>query len=229
MGQKVHPYGFRIGVNRTWQSRWFAEKKYSELLHEDLRIRGELKKAFVQAGISKLEIDRLPNQLKIRIHTSKPGLVIGKKGAGVDQLKRRLEAQVGREVVINIEEVVRPELDAQLVSEAIAFQLEKRIAFRRAMRRAVESSKKFGAKGIKVRCKGRLNGAEIARAEWYLFGRLPLTTLRADIDYGFSEAKTSYGVVGVKVWIFKGEKETYLPKHHEDRIERPQDRPARRF
>jgi small subunit ribosomal protein S3 len=219
LGQKVHPYGFRIGVNRTWASRWFAEKKYSQLLHEDLKIREELKKAFVQAGISKLEIDRLPNQLKVRIHTSKPGLVIGKKGAGVDQLKKKLEAQVGREVVINIEEVVRPELDAQLVSEQIAFQLEKRVAFRRAMRRAVESSRKFGAKGIKVRCKGRLNGAEIARAEWYLFGRLPLTTLRADIDYGFSEAKTSYGVIGVKVWIFKGEKSNYLPRH-EDRRDR---------
>jgi small subunit ribosomal protein S3 len=206
-------------VNRTWASRWFAEKKYSQLLHEDLKIREELKKTFVQAGISKLEIDRLPNQLKVRIHTSKPGLVIGKKGAGVDQLKRKLEAQVGREVVINIEEVVRPELDAQLVSEQIAFQLEKRVAFRRAMRRAVESSRKFGAKGIKVRCKGRLNGAEIARAEWYLFGRLPLTTLRADIDYGFSEAKTSYGVIGVKVWIYKGEKVNYLPTHV-DRRER---------
>jgi len=217
MGQKVHPYGFRIGVNRTWQSRWFAEKNYSELLHEDLRIREELKRTFVQAGLSKLEIDRLPNQLKLRIHTSKPGLVIGKKGAGVDQLKRRLEAEVGREVVINIEEVVRPELDAQLVAETIAFQLEKRVAFRRAMRRAVESAKKFGGKGIKVRCKGRLNGAEIARAEWYLYGRLPLTTLRADIDYGFYEAKTAYGVIGVKVWIFKGEKDTYLPRREERR------------
>jgi small subunit ribosomal protein S3 len=217
LGQKVHPYGFRIGINRTWQSRWFAEKNYSELLHEDLRIRQELRKTFVQAGISKLEIDRLPNQLKIRIHTSKPGLVIGKKGAGVDQLKRRLEKQVGREVVINIEEVVRPELDAQLVSETIAFQLEKRVAFRRAMRRAVESARKFGGKGIKIRCKGRLNGAEIARAEWYLFGRLPLTTLRADIDYGFSEAKTAYGVVGVKVWIYKGERQTYLPRRDEQR------------
>ena len=222
MGQKVHPYGFRIGVNRTWASRWFAEKKYSQLLHEDIKIREELKKQFVQAGISKVEIDRLPNQLKVRIHTSKPGLVIGKKGAGVDQLKRKLEAQVGREVVINIEEVVRPELDAQLVAEQIAFQLEKRVAFRRAMRRSVESSRKFGAKGIKVRCKGRLNGAEIARAEWYLFGRLPLTTLRADIDYGFAEAKTSYGVIGVKVWIFKGERMNYLPNKQEDRRERAQ-------
>jgi small subunit ribosomal protein S3 len=222
LGQKVHPYGFRIGVNRTWASRWFAEKKYSQLLHEDIKIREELKKAFVQAGISKVEIDRLPNQLKVRIHTSKPGLVIGKKGAGVDQLKRKLEAQVGREVVINIEEVVRPELDAQLVAEQIAFQLEKRVAFRRAMRRSVESSRKFGAKGIKVRCKGRLNGAEIARAEWYLFGRLPLTTLRADIDYGFAEAKTTYGVIGVKVWIFKGERVNYMPIKHEDRRERAQ-------
>ena len=196
------------------------EKKYSQLLHEDIRIREELKKQFVQAGISKVEIDRLPNQLKVRIHTSKPRLVIGKKGAGVDQLKRKLEAQVGREVVINIEEVVRPELDAQLVAEQIAFQLEKRVAFRRAMRRSVESSRKFGAKGIKVRCKGRLNGAEIARAEWYLFGRLPLTTLRADIDYGFAEAKTAYGVIGVKVWIFKGERMNYIPSKPEDRRER---------
>lgn len=217
MGQKVNPYGFRIGVNRTWQSRWFSEKNYSELLHEDLKIRKELKKTFVQAGVSKIEIDRLPNQIKIRIHTSKPGLVIGKKGAGVDQLKRKIEHQVGREVVINIEEVVRPELDAQLVAETISFQLEKRIAFRRAMRRAVESCRKFGGKGIKVRCKGRLNGAEIARAEWYLFGRLPLTTLRADIDYGFAEAKTSYGVIGVKVWIFKGERESYLSRAEERR------------
>jgi small subunit ribosomal protein S3 len=216
LGQKVNPYGFRIGVNRTWQSRWFSEKNYSELLHEDLKIRKELKKTFVQAGVSKIEIDRLPNQIKIRIHTSKPGLVIGKKGAGVDQLKRKIEHQVGREVVINIEEVVRPELDAQLVAETISFQLEKRIAFRRAMRRAVESCRKFGGKGIKVRCKGRLNGAEIARAEWYLFGRLPLTTLRADIDYGFAEAKTTYGVIGVKVWIYKGERESYL--------HRPEDR-----
>lgn len=217
MGQKVNPYGFRIGVNRTWQSRWFSEKNYSELLHEDLRIRKELKKTFVQAGVSKIEIDRLPNQIKIRIHTSKPGLVIGKKGAGVDQLKRKIEHQLGREVVINIEEVVRPELDAQLVAETITFQLEKRIAFRRAMRRAVESCRKFGGKGIKVRCKGRLNGAEIARAEWYLYGRLPLTTLRADIDYGFAEAKTSYGVIGVKVWIFKGERESYLSRAEDRR------------
>jgi small subunit ribosomal protein S3 len=217
LGQKVNPYGFRIGVNRTWQSRWFSEKNYSELLHEDLKIRKELKKTFVQAGVSKIEIDRLPNQIKIRIHTSKPGLVIGKKGAGVDQLKRKIEHQVGREVVINIEEVVRPELDAQLVAETISFQLEKRIAFRRAMRRAVESARKFGGKGIKVRCKGRLNGAEIARAEWYLYGRLPLTTLRADIDYGFAEAKTTYGVIGVKVWIYKGERESYLSRIEERR------------
>jgi small subunit ribosomal protein S3 len=217
LGQKVHPYGFRLGVNRTWQSRWFAEKNYAELLHEDLQIREDLRKTFAQAGISKLEIDRLPNQLKVRIHTSKPGLVIGKKGAGVDQLRRRLEKQVGRDVVINIEEVVRPELDAQLISETIAFQLEKRVAFRRAMRRAVESCRKFGGKGIKVRCKGRLNGQEIARAEWYLYGRLPLTTLRADIDYGFTEAKTAYGVIGVKVWLYKGEKTTYLPRHEERR------------
>jgi small subunit ribosomal protein S3 len=220
LGQKVNPYGFRIGVNRTWQSRWFSEKNYSELLHEDLKIRKELKKTFVQAGVSKIEIDRLPNQIKIRIHTSKPGLVIGKKGAGVDQLKRKIEHQLGREVVINIEEVVRPELDAQLVAETISFQLEKRIAFRRAMRRAVESCRKFGGKGIKVRCKGRLNGAEIARAEWYLYGRLPLTTLRADIDYGFAEAKTSYGVIGVKVWIYKGERESYLSRA-EDRRPQP--------
>ncbi len=217
MGQKVHPYGFRIGVNRTWYSRWFAEKNYAQLLHEDLKIRKDLKKLFLQAGVSKLEIDRLPNQLKVRIHTSKPGLVIGKKGAGVDQLKKRLETQIGREVVVNIEEVARPELDAQLVAETIAFQLEKRVAFRRAMRRSVESCKKFGGKGIKVRCKGRLNGAEIARAEWYLYGRLPLTTLSADIDYGFAEAKTAYGVIGVKVWLYKGEKHTYLPRRDDRR------------
>ncbi len=205
MGQKVHPYGFRLGYNRTWRSRWFATKDYGKLLHEDLIIKNGLKSQFQHAGISSIEIERAATKLTIFIRTSRPGIIIGRKGTEIDRLKSQLQVRTGKEVFISIQEVHKPELDAQLVAESIAAQLVKRIAFRRAMRRSVDTALRFGGKGIKVRCSGRLNGAEIARSEWYLHGRLPLHTLRADIDYGFAEAFTSYGVVGVKVWIYKGE------------------------
>ncbi|UCF38097.1 MAG: 30S ribosomal protein S3 [Acidobacteriota bacterium] len=205
MGQKVHPYGFRLGVNRTWKSRWFARKNYGDLLHEDLRVKKLLKKRFYHAGIARIETERAANKLTVVIHTSRPGIIIGRKGSEIERLKADLQKETGREVFINIQEVHKPELDAQLVAENIATQLVKRIAFRRAMRRAVDTALRFGAGGIRVRCGGRLNGAEIARSEWYLHGRLPLHTLRADIDYGFAEAFTTYGVIGVKVWVYKGE------------------------
>ncbi len=205
MGQKVHPYGFRLGYHLTWKSRWFATKHYGRLLHEDLKIKAELKRRFYHAGISRIEIERAANKLTVIVHTSRPGIIIGRKGSEIDKLKSDLQVTTGREVYINIQEVRKPELEAQLVAESIAQQLVKRVAFRRAMRRAVDTSVRFGAKGIKVRCAGRLNGAEIARAEWYLQGRLALHTLRADIDYGFAEAFTSYGVIGVKVWVYKGD------------------------
>ncbi len=205
MGQKVHPYGFRLGINRTWRSRWFARKDYGALLHEDLHLKVMLKKKFYHAGISRIEIERAANKLTIIIFTSRPGIIVGKKGTEIEKLKKDLQVLTGRDINLKIQEVNKPELDAQLVSEGIAQQLEKRIAFRRAMRRAVDSTLRFGAKGIKVRTSGRLNGAEIARTEWYLTGQLPLHTIRADIDYGFAEANTTYGVIGVKVWIYKGE------------------------
>jgi len=205
MGQKTHPYGFRLGFNKTWRSRWFARKDYAELLHEDLKLRGDLKDKLRGAGISSIEIERAANKLVIRIHTARPGIIIGRKGAEIDKLRTEVQKRTGREVHIDITEVHRPELDAQLVAEAIALQLEKRVAFRRAMRKAVDSALRFGCKGIKVRCAGRLNGAEIARKEWYLQGRLPLQTLRADIDFGLAEAHTTYGVIGVKCWVYRGE------------------------
>ena len=205
MGQKVHPYGFRLGVTKTWRSRWFAKQDYSKLLHEDLELKESLLARLKAAGVSSIEVDRPGNKLRITIRTSRPGIIIGRKGAEIEKLKGDLAKKTKREVFIDIQEVHRPELDAQLVSESIALQLEKRVAFRRAMRKAVDSALRFGCKGIKVRVSGRLNGAEIARSEWYLQGQLPLHTLRADIDYGFSEAYTTYGVIGVKVWIYKGE------------------------
>ena len=183
MGQKVHPHGFRLGFNKTWRSRWFAGRDYAKLLHEDLKLRDKLKERFAHAGVSKIEIERAANKLKTEI-----------------------QKQTNREVFINIQEIQKPELDAQLIGESVAMQLEKRVAFRRAMRKAVESALRFGARGIKVRVSGRLNGAEIARSEWYLHGQLPLQTLRADIDYGFAEAFTTYGAIGVKVWLYKGER-----------------------
>jgi small subunit ribosomal protein S3 len=205
MGQKVHPYGFRLGVTKTWRSRWFAKADYSKLLHEDLELRESLQQRLKAAGISSIEVDRPGNKLRITIRTSRPGIIIGRKGAEIEKLKSDLAKKTKREVFIDIQEVHRPELDAQLVSESIALQLEKRVAFRRAMRKAVDSALRFGCKGIKVRVSGRLNGAEIARSEWYLQGQLPLHTLRADVDYGFTEASTTYGVIGVKVWVYKGE------------------------
>src|SRR5205809_83908 len=205
MGQKVHPYGFRLGVTKTWRSRWFAKQDYAKLLREDLELKGSLRDRLKAAGVSSIEVDRPGNKLRITIHTSRPGIIIGRKGAEIEKLKADLAKKTKREVFIDIQEVHKPELDAQLVSESIALQLEKRVAFRRAMRKAVDSALRFGCKGIKVRVSGRLNGAEIARSEWYLQGQLPLHTLRADIDYGFSEAHTTYGVVGIKCWVYKGE------------------------
>ncbi len=205
MGQKVHPYGFRIGLNKTWRSRWYAEKKYAELLHEDLGLRRVLKRRLGHAGVAGIDIERAANRLKVNILTSRPGIIIGRKGVEVDRLRDDVRRRTKREVFINIVEIDKPEIDAQLVGESIAMQLVKRVAFRRAMRKAVESAQRFGAKGIKVRVSGRLGGREIARAEWYLEGQLPLHTLRSDIDYGFAEANTTYGVIGVKVWIYRGE------------------------
>ena len=197
MGQKVHPVGFRLGYTEEWRSRWFAKRDYADLLHEDINLREMVKKRFHHAGVSRIDIERAANKLKIDIHTSRPGIVIGRNGSEVDRLKKDVEAQTNREVYINIQEVHRPELDAQLISENIALQLQRRVAFRRAMRRAVETAMRFGAEGIKVRCSGRLGGLEIARTEWYLQGNLPLHTLRADIDYGFAESNTTYGQIGV--------------------------------
>jgi len=205
VGQKVHPYGFRLGVNKTWRSRWFARKDYGGLLHEDLRLKTMLKNKFAHAGVSRIDVERAANKLTVIIFTSRPGIIVGKKGSEIEKLKKELQLATGRDVNLKIQEISKPELDSQLVAEGIAQQLEKRIAFRRAMRRAVDGTLRFGAKGIKVRISGRLNGAEIARTEWYLSGQLPLHTLRADIDYGFAEASTTYGVIGVKVWVYKGE------------------------
>jgi small subunit ribosomal protein S3 len=205
MGQKTHPYGFRLGVTKTWRSRWFAKQDYAKLLSEDLELKDALRSRLKAAGISAIEVDRPGNKLRITIMTSRPGIIIGRKGAEIEKLKSDLAKKTKREVFIDIQEVHKPELDAQLVSESIALQLEKRVAFRRAMRKAVDSALRFGCKGIKVRVSGRLNGAEIARTEWYLQGQLPLHTLRADIDYGFTEANTTYGVIGIKCWVYKGE------------------------
>ena len=205
MGQKVHPIGLRLGIIRSWDSKWFAKKEYANLVYEDAEIRRFLKEKLYHAGISRIEIARAADRARIRIHTSRPGIVIGKKGAEIEALKRQLEQIVRREVMIDIQEVRKPEMDATLVAENIALQLTRRVAFRRAMKKAVSSSLKFGAKGVRVACAGRLGGAEMARREWYREGRVPLHTIRADIDYGTAVAKTTYGVIGVKVWIFKGE------------------------
>ena len=203
MGQKVHPIGFRLGINRTWVSRWYAENDFGKLLQEDLTIRKYLKKKLYQAGVSKIEIERATSKIRINIFTSRPGMVIGRKGAEIDQLKKELQALTDKEIYINIHEVKKPDLDAQLVAESIALQLIRRVAFRRAIKKSVSTALKFGALGIKVSCAGRLGGAEIARSEWYREGRVPLHTLRADIDYGTYEAHTTYGIIGIKVWICK--------------------------
>lgn len=205
MGQKVHPIGFRLGIIKTWDSRWFSQKNYAALLHEDIKIRKIVKERLMHAGVSKIEIERAGQKAKINIHTARPGIIIGKKGAEVDKLKKDLETMTGKQMYINIQEIRRPELEAQLVAENIALQLERRIAFRRAMKKAVTSALRLGAQGIKITCAGRLAGAEIARTEWYREGRVPLHTLRADIQYGFFEAKTTMGQIGVKVWIYRGD------------------------
>ena len=206
MGQKVHPYGFRLGINKPWKSNWYAKREYPGLLLEDIKLRKHLKKSLSHAGVSNVEIERSANRIRINIHTARPGIIIGKKGLEVDRLKDELQRMIGgKQVNLNIKEIRRAELDATLIAQNIALQLEKRISFRRAMKKSVVSSLRFGAKGVKVRCSGRLAGAEIARSEWYREGRVPLHTLRADIDYGTAEAKTTYGIIGVKVWVYKGD------------------------
>jgi small subunit ribosomal protein S3 len=205
VGQKTHPYGFRLVYNKTWHSRWYAENNYSELLQQDLRLRSQLKQRLAHAGVSEVDIERAADKLRVTIYTSRPGIIIGRKGAEVDKLRDDLQKQMGQEVHINIQEIQRPELDAQLVAQSIAGQLERRVAFRRAMRKAMESAFRFGAKGVKIMVSGRLGGHDIARTEWYQEGRLPLHTLKADIDYGFAPAKTTHGAIGVKVWVYKGD------------------------
>lgn len=231
MGQKVNPIGMRLGVNRTWESRWYAEKgDYANLLHEDLKIRTMLFKELRQAGISRVVIERPHKKCRVTIHSARPGVIIGKKGADIEKLKQRIGKMTDSEVVLNIVEVRKPEVDAQLVAESVAQQLERRVGFRRAMKRAVQSAMRLGAQGIRINCGGRLGGAEIARTEWYREGRVPLHTLRADIDYGVAEAMTAYGICGVKIWIFKGEIMEHDPMARDRRDEqgeagRPQ-RPA---
>jgi small subunit ribosomal protein S3 len=205
LGQKVNPIGLRLGGIKTWRSQWFSEKNYSELLHEDLKIRKFLKGKLYHAGISRIEIERAASKAKVNIHAARPGIIIGKKGTEIEKLKKDLEAITKSEVIINILEVRKPEIDAQLVAENVAQQLERRVAFRRAMKKCVTTAMKFGAKGIRVNCGGRLGGAEMARSEWYREGRVPLHTIRADIDCGFTEAHTAYGLIGIKVLIFHGE------------------------
>jgi len=205
MGQKTHPYGFRLGYNKTWRSRWYAEKDYAKLLHEDLRLRKGLKARLSHAGVAEIDVERTSNKIRVNIYSARPGIIIGRKGAEVDKLGAELRETYGQDIHINIQEIQRPEIEAQLIAESIASQLVRRVTFRRAMRRAMENALRFGAQGIKIRCAGRLNGAEIARSEWYQEGRLPLHTLKADIEYGFAEAFTTYGTIGVKVWIYKGE------------------------
>ena len=215
MGQKTHPIGFRLGIVKTWGSKWYEEKQFAKWLHEDLRLKKEIKKKLEHAGVSAIEIERAANKAKINIFTARPGIVIGKRGAGIEALKKEVQALTTSEVFLNIQEVRKAETNAQLVAENIATQLERRVAFRRAMKKAVQTAMKFGAKGIRVSCAGRLGGAEMARYEWYREGRVPLHTLRADIEYGTTEAHTTYGKIGVKCWIFRGE---VLPQRATTRV-----------
>lgn len=205
MGQKTHPIGNRLGIIKTWSSRWYAKKAYSEFLLEDLTIRKLLKERLFHAGVPRIEIERAGQNMRVIIHTARPGIIIGKKGTEVEKLRKDLKLMTGKEVAIDIKEVRKPEIDAQLVAENIALQLEKRVAFRRAMKKAVASALRFGTLGVKIACSGRLAGSEIARSEWYREGRVPLHTFRADIDYGFSKAKTTYGIIGIKVWMYHGD------------------------
>ena len=218
MGQKVNPIGLRLGINRTWDSRWYADKGYANLLHEDLELRKYLEKRLAQAGISRVVIERPAKRARITIHTARPGVVIGKKGADIEKLRADLSKRTGGEVALNIVEIRKPELDARLVAENIAQQLERRVAFRRAMKRAVQSAMRLGAQGIRITCGGRLGGAEIARVEWYREGRVPLHTLRADVDFGQATGFTTYGTCGVKVWIFKGEILAHDPLAQDKRL-----------
>ncbi len=219
MGQKVNPIGLRLGINRTWDSRWFADSGYADLLHEDLRIREFLRKRLQQAGVSRIVIERPAKKARITIHTARPGVVIGKKGADIEKLRTELQKMTGSEVHLNIVEIRKPEIDANLVAENIANQLERRVAFRRAMKRAVQSAMRLGAQGIRIQCGGRLGGAEIARTEWYREGRVPLHTLRAHVDYGEATALTTYGTCGVKVWVFKGEIMAHDPMAQEMKLQ----------
>ena len=205
MGQKVNPISLRLGIVKTWESRWFAGKKYADYIFEDYRIRKFIKEKLYHAGVSKIEIERSTRRVRLRIFTARPGIVIGKKGSEIEKLKKELEGRVSQEVLIDIQEIRKPEVDAQLVAENVAMQIERRVAFRRAMKRGVSSAMRFGAQGVKIICSGRLGGAEMARTEWYREGRVPLHTLRADIDYGITEARTTYGIVGIKVFVFHGE------------------------
>jgi small subunit ribosomal protein S3 len=217
MGQKVNPIGFRLGINRTWDSRWYAGKEYGSLLHEDIRIREYIEKALLQAGVARITIERPAKRARITIHTARPGVVIGKKGADIEKLRLDISKMTGSDVTLNIVEIRKPEIDAKLIADNISQQLTRRVAFRRAMKRAVQSAMRLGAGGIRIKCGGRLGGVEIARAEWYREGRVPLHTLRADIDYGTSTAQTTYGACGVKVWVFKGEIMEHDPMAHERR------------
>jgi small subunit ribosomal protein S3 len=225
MGQKINPIGFRVGINRTWDSRWYADRDYAKLLHQDLKLRDYLMGRLSQAGVGRIVIERAAKKARITIHSARPGVVIGKKGADIEKLRLELAARTGSDVSLNILEIRKPEIDAKLVAENIASQLERRVAFRRAMKRAVQSAMRLGAQGIRINCSGRLGGAEIARLEWYREGRVPLHTLRADIDYGTATAKTTYGTCGVKVWVFKGEVLAHDPMAQDKRAAEQQ--PAR--
>ena len=224
MGQKVNPIGLRLGINRTWDSRWYADRNYGELLHEDLKLREYLFDNLKQAGLSKVIIERPAGRARVTLHTARPGVIIGKKGQDIEKLRQKLMKQTGKEIALNIVEIRKPEIDATLVAENIAQQLERRVAFRRAMKRAVQSAIRLGAEGIRINCGGRLGGAEIARTEWYREGRVPLHTLRADIDYGTAEADTTYGICGVKVWIYKGEILAHDPMAQDKKSQEAQSR-----
>jgi small subunit ribosomal protein S3 len=225
MGQKINPIGFRVGINRTWDSRWYADRDYAKLLHQDLKLRDYLATRLAQAGVGRIVIERAAKKTRVTIHSARPGVVIGKKGADIEKLRLELANRSGTDVSLNILEIRKPEIDAKLVAENIASQLERRVAFRRAMKRAVQSAMRLGAQGIRINCSGRLGGAEIARLEWYREGRVPLHTLRADIDYGTATAKTTYGTCGVKVWVFKGEVLAHDPMAQDKRAAEQQ--PAR--
>ena len=225
MGQKINPIGFRVGINRTWDSRWYADRDYAKLLHQDLKLRDYLMNRLSQAGVGKVVIERAAKKTRVTIHSARPGVVIGKKGADIEKLRQELSNRTGSDVSLNILEIRKPEIDAKLVAEIISNQLERRVAFRRAMKRAVQSAMRLGAQGIRINCSGRLGGAEIARLEWYREGRVPLHTLRADIDYGTATAKTTYGTCGVKVWVFKGEVLAHDPMAQDKRAAEQQ--PAR--